>query len=253
MKKLIILLSVILIMTLTACSSKVEPELDYSSFEGHIITSYNDAVLQNENKYIVYYYSAFCSHCVEVKGDILNFFKTFDSLPFYFFNISDASDSSLLEEFVGTPTLFVMSDDTVVESYIGSNNIVTFIAKYQNIELDYDSFLDLQLTTYQEALDIQNETYIIYYYIESNPYCIQVKDAVLEWSYTKSVGDIYLMNGENVINPNDIPDELSILSSATPIILVMSNGEFTGEYYSGSKEVLQYISTIGEGKIINLD
>jgi len=253
MKKLILLLISLSVITLTACVPEPVKELDYSSFQDHLISSYDDATYQNQNKYIVYYYSTNCGHCVTVKKDILEFFNNFEALPFYIFNIADAYDVSDLEEFVGTPTVFVMSDNEVSESYIGSTNIYTFIDKYENIELDYNSFSNLHLTTYQEILDIEQDTYIIYYYLDNCPHCMMVKDDLLAWAYTKSVGDIYFMNGANVIDPDNIPTELTILNSGTPIIVIMSNGVFTDEYYSGSEEILEYILAIGEGKIRNLE
>ena len=253
MKKLIFLLVLVLVVTLTACTPEPVEELDYSSFEEHLISSYDEATYQNQNKYIVYYYSQNCGHCVEVKEDILEFFDNYDALPFYIFNISDADDVSDLDEFVGTPTVFVMSDNKVSESYIGSTNIYSFIAEYEIVGLDYISFNDLHLITYQEILDIEQDTYIIYYYLDNCQDCMLIKDSLLTWTYTKSVGDIYFMNGDSVVAPTVIPSELIILNSGSPIIIIMSNGEFTDEYYLGSEEILEYIQAIGEGKIRNLE
>ncbi len=252
MKKLILVFLSLLVLTLSACTS--EPgELDYSDFEDHLISSYNQAENDFPNRYIVYYYGEYCSHCITVKPDILEFFNTFEALPFYILNISDASDLSSLEEFRGTPTVFIMSDNVVSEAYIGSVQVQEFIVDYSDIEIDYSTFDDSHLTTYQEVLDIENETYILYYYLETCPHCMAVKEDVLSWAYTKSVGDIYFMNGANVTDPDNIPTELTILNSGTPIILIMSDGEFTNEYYSGSEEILEYILAIGDGKITNLE
>lgn len=253
MRKVILLLITTLVLTLAACAPEVPVILDYSSFEEQLISSYNEATYEFENKYIVYYYSQNCGHCANVKDDILHFFDSFNTLPFYIFNISDANDVSDLEEFYGTPTVFVMSDGVVSESYIGSDKIYNFIAKYSNLELDYSSFSDVSITTYQEVLDIEKDLYILYYYLDNCPHCQLVKDDFLTWAYTKSVGNIYFMNGANVIDPDNIPTELIILNSGTPILVIMSNGEFTDEYYSGSEEILEYILAIGEGKIAKLE
>ena len=254
MRKLLLLSITLLVITLSAC--KLEPvnkELDYSDFEEHLISSYDTAENDFENKYVVYYYSSYCSHCETIKPDILGFFDTFEIFPFYIFNITGAPDVSSLEEFVGTPTLFVMSDGVVLESYIGSTNIHEFIARYMDLELDYSTFADQHLTTYQEVLDIESETYILYYYLENCPHCKLVKADLLVWAYTKSIGDIYFMNGANVTDPDNIPTELTILNSGTPIIVIMSDGVFADEYYSGSEEILEYILAIGEGKVGSLD
>ena len=251
MKKLLVVLISLLVLSLSACR-EIYVELDYLDFPDNTITSYEAAENEQSNKYIVYYYSANCGHCLTVKPDILDFFNDFDTLPFYIFNITDAPDVSGLEEFIGTPTVFVMSDGVVSESYIGSDNIYDFILKYNDLELDYNTFNSLHLTTYQEVLNIEEDIYILYYYLDNCPHCITVKDNFLSWVFTKSAGDIYFMNGANVTDPDNVPTELTILNSGTPIIVIMSDGEFTGEYYSGSEEILEYILVIGEGKIAQL-
>ena len=256
MKKYILVLISILVLVLSACEPEPEPEpieLDYLDFPNHLITSYNDAEKINENKYVVYYYSETCGHCHTIKQDVLEFFEDFETLPFYILNIFRTTDYSTLEEFIGTPTVFVMSDDQVSETYIGVDEVYEFISGYSDIELDYSSFDDVHLTTYQEVLDIEKDVYILYYYLNDCPYCIMVKNSVLEWAFTKSVGDIYFMNGAYVTDPDNIPTELTILNSGTPIIVLMSNGEFTDEYYSGSEEVLEYILEIGSDKIAKLN
>ncbi len=250
MKKLLVILVSFLLITLASCVPQPTEEYEYSDFEDHLISTYNEAENLQNNKYIVYYYSQNCGHCQTVKQDVLGFFDSFEMLPFYIFDISSAVfGTSGLDEFIGTPTIFIMSDNQVSEAYIGSVNIITFIEKYKNIELDYSSFESLQLTTYQDVLEIENDAYILYYYLDNCPHCMLVKDDFLKWAFTKSVGDIYLMNGANVIDPDNIPTELTILHSGTPIIVVMSNGEFADEYYSGSDEILQYILDNGTDPI----
>ena len=250
MKKYIFVLISLLIFALSACEPTPEPiELDYKDFPDHLIESYYEAEKITENKYIVYYYHNHCSGCETVKQNILSFFNEYEVLPFYIFNISEANDISVLEEFKGTPTIFVMSDNTVIETYLGITEISNFISTYRNLKLDYDSFVDQHLITYQDVLDIQNDTYILYYYLDTCPHCMAVKDDFLEWAFTKSVDDIYFMNGTNVVDPDNIPTELTILNSGTPIIVLMSNGIFTDEYYSGSEQVIEYILTVGSGEI----
>ena len=132
MKKVILGLITVLVMTLSGCSFKPE-ELDYSDFSTHLITSYDEAENETSNKYIVYYYHDNCAGCETIKQDILSFFEIFETLPFYILNIQDAEDLSGLEEFEGTPTVFVMSDNQVTETYLGSLEISNFISAYRNI------------------------------------------------------------------------------------------------------------------------
>jgi len=250
MKKLILVLTLVFVLTLSACSPEEEIVLDYSSFESHLISSYDDATFQHENKYIVYYYSQNCGHCATVKEDILNFFNTYEGLPFYIFEVSQADDVSSLEEFVGTPTIFIMSDSIVSKAYIGSDKILDFITDYTDLEIDYDTFENQHLTSYQEALDIEKEIYLLYYYTPTSSECVEIQNAFLSWVYTKTVEDIYFLDSENMIDP--IPSELTILSNGVPIIVIISDGEYTGEYYKGSEAILGYIESIGTGKIASL-
>ena len=249
MKKLLVVLITLFVLTLSSCLPEPS-ELDYSDFGSQIITTYYEAQRKESNKYIVYYYHDHCSGCETIKQNILGFFNEYEVFPFYIFNISEANDISVLEEFKGTPTIFVMSDNTVIETYLGITEISNFISTYRNLKLDYDSFVDQHLITYQDVLDIQNDTYILYYYLDTCPHCMAVKDDFLEWAFTKSVDDIYFMNGTNVVDPDNIPTELTILNSGTPIIVLMSNGIFTDEYYSGSEQVIEYILAVGSGEII---
>jgi len=254
MKKLIYFLFSILIFSLTACVPD-DKLYDYTDFPEHLITSYEEAETMTSNKYIVYYYSTNCGHCKEVKQDVLGFVDNFDTLPFYIFNIQDAQymDVSSLEEFRGTPTVFVMSDNKVLEAYVGSVEVLQFINIYNSISFDYNSFESQHLNNYQDVLDIQRDSYILYYYLDECPFCKLAKEDLLVWAYTRSVEDIYFMNGANVIDPDNVPTELTILNSGTPILLIMSNGKFIDEYYSGSEVVLNYILTVGDSETLTLD
>ncbi len=255
MKKLILVLLSFLIVTLSSCVPEVDPLLDYSDFPNNIITTHEEAETMSSNRYIVYYYSTNCGHCASIKQDILTFFSTFDTLPFYIFNINDAQgiDVSSLSEFRGTPTVFVMSDNQVLEYYIGSDKVINFIDRYDDITLDYSSFNSQHLTKYQDILNIQRDSYILYYYLDVCPHCNLVKEDFLNWAFTKSAEDIYFMNGANVQDPDNIPTELTILNSGTPILMVMSNGVFTDEYYSGSEALLEYLIEIKEDSVSLLD
>ena len=254
MKKLLFILMILLVFTLSSCIRE-EKELDYSDFPDNLITTFEEAETMSNNKYIVYYYFTYCSHCSSVKQEILNFFLDYDTLPYYIFNIADANhiDVSSLQEFEGTPTVFVMSGTDVLEKYQGADDIRNFISIYKDLNLDYSTFSTHHLTTYQQVLDIEENQYILYYYLDNCPHCNLVKEDFLEWAFTRNYSEIYFMNGSNVIqvtDPDNIPTELTILNSGTPILLVMSNGEFTDEYYSGSEDLIQYLFTIGDSSII---
>ena len=182
-----------------------------------------------------------CSNCQAVKQDILTFADTFNDLEFYIFDISKAQDVSSIQELVGTPTVFIFSGREIIESYIGKDRVLLFIEEYENILFEYSSFSSQTLTTYNEILDIESSRYYVYYYLEGCAECIEIKYEVLAWAFTKNVNDMYIMDRSNLEDPNDIPSELLILASGTPILIVMNNGVYTDEYYLGKDEILDFI------------
>jgi hypothetical protein len=253
MKKILLIVTMFIVtFTLASCEEPVPTELDYSDFPEHLLTSYEAAETIQDERYIIYYYGKSCGHCLNVKQDLLTFFSTFDLLPFYILEVQDTPDTSSLDEFIGTPTVFLMADGVVLDQYIGSIEIYDFFDNYESIDtipLDYSHFESQHLSSYQEALEIDQDAYFIYYYLDDCPHCIAAKDDFLEWAFQRDLRDVYFMNGAEVSDSGNLPTELIILNSGTPILAVMTNGKFADEYYSGTTEVLEYIGLLGDGDI----
>ncbi len=243
MKKIIFMLVLLFALTLSACESEETDDglFEYSDLADKELFTHADAENMSNDKYIVYYYHKACSHCQNIKQDILSFAYDFEYFDFYIFDISNAQDVSSYEEFVGTPTVFVLAGGEIIEKYIGGDKVLEFIDIYSDIQFDYELFNNQHLTSYSEILDIEVERYLVYYYLETCPNCIEIKDTVLSWAFTKNINELYFVNGASVIDPDNIPTELQILSSGTPTLIVMNNGIFTDEYYSGKDAILGYI------------
>ena len=243
MKKIIFILLLFFTITLSSCGPTEVDEgiFEYSDLADKEIFSHAEAEGKSIDKYIVYYYHEACSHCQNIKQEILSFGDSFEHIDFYIFDISKAVDVSRYEEFVGTPSIFVLSGGEIIENYTGGDKVSEFIDIYSDIQFDYELFNNQQLTTYNEILDIEVESYLVYYYFETDPSSIEIKDDVLSWAFTKNVSTLYFMNGANVIDPDDILTELQILSLESPILIVMNNGLFPDEYYSGKDAILNYI------------
>jgi len=239
----------LLTISLSSCGLIKGNDFEYEDFLDNTITTHSEIETLSNNRYIVYYYGINCSSCITVKQEMLSFFSDFELIDFHLLDASSAIDTPYLTEFQGTPSISIYSDNQVIESYFGLSEVRSFINKYKDMELDYDDFTNQHLTNYQDVLDVQNDTYILYYYLENCPYCMAAKDDFLAFAISKSVGDVFLMNGALVDNPDDIPTELTILNSGTPILVIMSNGVFTNEYYSGLEDVLEYINRIGSNDI----
>lgn len=251
MKKLILLITLLLTITLSGCETAFE-ELDYTDFPDSVVTNYSALEDIKDQRYVAYYYSKNCGHCADIKQDILNFFNHFKDMPFYILDTSLAKDVSGYDEFIGTPTVMVIANGVVLESYVGTFEIKDFIKEYDDFdkfELDYDLFLNQHLTNYDQVLEIESDSYILYYYLKDCPHCQRTKSDFLAWAWERDISDIYFMDGATVSDPDNIPTELIVLNSGTPILVVMTNGEFADEYYSGTEAVIEYINKIGMGPI----
>lgn len=238
-----------IITTLTSCNidSKAYLDLDYSDFQESIVTSYQEAETIENERYALFYYDS-TSLSNTLKNEILNFFYDFSLFSFYLLDTSSVSDESSYTE---DKAVYIIADGEIIESY-SLSNINSFIDKYTNLddyELEYDYFKTQFITTYQEALNIDSDAYILYYYLDNCPHCIRAKQDVLHWAIQRDVRDIYFINGQVISNDGSPPTELLILNSGTPILVIMSNGEFANEFYSGTDPVIEYITNLGLDEI----
>lgn len=220
---------------------------DYKDFVGHNELSFNSLEFKDHPRYIGYYYSDECGHCAAVKAELLAFFKDFTGMPFYFIDVQEAQGTTNISGLTGTPTLIIFNEGGIQDAYVGSDRVRDFIDTYQ--ELDYEDFADQHLSTFQEALEIEKDAYIIYYYLEGCPHCMAAKDQVLQWALKRGLSDVYFINGAQVEDLNNIPTELIVLQSGTPTLVVMTNGQFADEYYTGTDAVLNYIEELGTDEI----
>lgn len=251
MKKLLVLLVFFITITLSSCTLF---ELDYDDFSDFEVTSYTASEQVSHNRHILYYYDSSDTPSEDVKTDVLNFFKNFELLEYYLLDTSNTqNETSYYGEYSGEPIIYVISSNKVLETYTGSLEISDFIYEYSNITFDYDLFESQHITTYEEALEVENDGYIVYYYLPSCPHCINTKPYFLPWAFTKNAEDIYFMDGTSVENADQIPTELVILNSGTPILVLMSNGKFANEFYSGSEPVKEYINEVGIEEITPIE
>ncbi len=249
MKKVITFLVFILVLTLSSCNVF---KLSYSDFEAQTLNSYHQSETVSNNRYILYYYDSTDEKSEEVREDILGFFKEFSALDFYLLDTSNIdNETSIFGVYESEPVVYIISSQKVLEEYKGSKAINEFIVNYSNIEFEYDLFEVQHITTYEEALNIKSDLYILYYYLDNCPYCIETKPHFLPWAFTKNVEDIYFMEGSSVPNADQKPTELIVLNSGTPILVLMSNGKFANELYSGTDDVLGFIERIGDGDIVS--
>ena len=102
---------------------------------------WSDCLSQNEDHYLVFFYSETCSHCHEIMGDVLSF-KEENILKMYFLNvkeqdikipISNNIDLTIGIDTVddlfiaGTPSIIEIENWIVKANIAGTDNCLTFL------------------------------------------------------------------------------------------------------------------------------
>ncbi len=246
MKKILLFLVITITIFLSSCV--VNEDESYDDFKLLQAKKYSD-VESFDNKYIIYYYDSTSDLSNEIKDEILDFFYNFDLLDFYLVDVNEADGVTSLTELKYTPSVVIMSSQKLSEVYSGVEEIREFITEYSNLELDYDAFVNQHITTYQEIQNISNDVFILYYYDESCSTCVEVKDTILEWAFTKNIEDIYFMNKSDVVSTEELPMYLNTSGNDSPVLVVLNYGEATGEYYSTAESIFEYIEQIGNNAI----
>ncbi|MCF7925829.1 MAG: thioredoxin family protein [Candidatus Izimaplasma sp.] len=241
MKKVLFFFVVIFGLILVGCE---EPEtIDYDDFEHLKQSSYTSAENKTPNRYMLYYYSESCSHCNDVKADLLNFVETFELLDLYLIDVGSETikDVSQFSEFIGTPSLFIIADGKVVETYIGSKDILEFIEKYEDITLDYTYFNNQYVNTFDAITSVEKEDYIVYYYNDDCASCEAVKDIFLQFAVKRPPEEIIFLDKSRMAHLDNMPDALHNIEDG-PAIIEMSLG-YVINVYEGETAVRSYISS----------
>ena len=121
----------------TAFSLKYS-ELDYSVFEDKMVNDITKSLMITDDLHFEYYYSDICSHCKLVKPDLLYFFLVNEDLDLYLWNTGKFEEKVSIEGYLGTPALYVVDNNVVIASYVGSLQIPEFIEGYNSGEITFD-------------------------------------------------------------------------------------------------------------------
>lgn len=227
MKKLILVLLLALVVTLSACGSK----LDYSDFESKHLDSYLAAESKNTSYYYVYYYEEDCDDCEEVKEEFLSFVEEFDSRLVYFVDVASATGESTITLADGAPTIVLFdAAETQNTIYSGIDGIREFITKYSQFN-EYDDFK--QITELSKVSEQAEDHYFVYYTSDSCGYCELIKDYVLQFASRSNDAPVY------IVNPQVVSLETYDLSG-TPSLLEFKNGEVVNTL-KGVIEVQDYL------------
>ena len=102
---------------------------------------WSDCLSQNEDHYLVFFYSETCSHCHEIMGDVLSF-KEENILKLYFLNIKEQDIKIPISNNIdltigidnvddlfisGTPSIIEIENWIVKANIAGTDNCLTFL------------------------------------------------------------------------------------------------------------------------------
>lgn len=115
--------------------------------------------------------------------------------------------------------------------------IVAMLAAIIGLEIskrDYDDFVEIG--SYQEIEDQEEDTYFVYWYGDNCSHCTAIKDQVMDFAKHADY-EFYTINSSNASGtPNLIhPDDPTIYMSGTPTLIVIQNGEVVDMAVGGDK------------------
>ena len=134
MKKIIFTLCLMLV----ACGQNLSTQAtnyDYSDVESHI--DWYDSFKQEEDDYLVYYYSPTCSHCNSIKQEVISYYLS-EKESLFFVNTQLNSKFGPTKELTGicdiesfyifgTPFLIRVKDFRVADYYPGVTKILDYL------------------------------------------------------------------------------------------------------------------------------
>jgi len=111
----------------------VNVQYKYSDFEN--INSFYAIQTQEEDEYLVYYYSESCGYCNEIKEDVLNFAHENNAgIKMYLLDAATATGSTLVitdptsgATMDGTPSLIIVKNGVIVQMSPGYINVLQII------------------------------------------------------------------------------------------------------------------------------
>ena len=120
----------------TSIDSKEEIEHDYDEISDKEIT-WEEMFMIEKAQYLIYFYSPTCSHCKEIKNEIIDYALSKDN--FYFLRYSDdviiapeiksTIGATSIDEvaILGTPSLIEIIDGVLSSNIAGSKAILDFL------------------------------------------------------------------------------------------------------------------------------
>ena len=138
--------SLVLLALLTSCSSSNSEQSNSNASSGFDIPVeqqiiWTDCLSQEEEDYLVFFYSETCNHCHEIMGDVLAFSEE-SIIKIYFSDVAkgetkipisrDVDDTLGIDDInsffiAGTPTLIEVYEGTVTANVPGKDTCLSFL------------------------------------------------------------------------------------------------------------------------------
>ena len=244
MKKILLTIVAVLTLLLSSCGTP-----DYSSFTESKMNSYYLSETKSSNRYILYYYNSEDSASNDVGQEIVEFFESFDALPYYTLDTKLIKrETSSFGGYVDQPVIYVVSDGVPYETYTGKEEIETFINNYSNINITYDTFASQHISDASELSEIDEDAYLVFVYFESCTYTQEIQEQLLQWFYTRPASQIYFID---LYDPELVNlGSFEFIANSSPQLFVFSDGEYTDEKYVGKTEIPEYIVEVGNSDLV---
>ena len=99
-----------------------DKSLSYSSFD--TIDDYSYIQTQEEDQYLVYWYSETCPACTAIKTEVLEFADSNSAgVKVYFMDAASATGTNYISQMTGTPSMVVVVNGIVVDLALGNAQI----------------------------------------------------------------------------------------------------------------------------------
>ena len=139
-------LSLVLVATFTSCTPAISEESNKNAWSQYEITLENqiewpDILSQDDDHYLVFFYSETCAYCHEIMGDVIAFSKA-EIVMTYFLDIQNSETkipikneidetigkSDFNDVFImGTPTIIEVYEHTIKANVAGIDNCLTLL------------------------------------------------------------------------------------------------------------------------------
>ena len=99
--------------------------IDYNSFD--TVDDYSQVASQDEDRYLVYWYTERCPACINIKQEVLDFADSnVEGIKVYFMDASKTSGVNIINyhtQLTGTPSMLTVVNGVIVDLNSGSDTI----------------------------------------------------------------------------------------------------------------------------------